>query len=439
MKRKIIISLLLAGCCLLAGCSKTASDEDVFGNPDPAPVDNDPLIQQTEGPSAGVGAGDDIEGSAVPESDPAGTDAPSEAGASESSPAGPEDAPSGNLSPSAQTTDGPGGGTPPAGNTQSGNAQVPATEKHTSAPVTPAPAASTGPFIDEVAMSEDVNLGDELVPMSAAPAALPAVLSPVASGTAVKSGGGAEIDYSNSKDGYVMARFASSSSKRLRVQVAGPTTTYTYDLSTGGWVTYPLSDGNGSYKVTVLQNTTGKKYAVLAAATFQVSLTDEFAPFLRPNQYVNYEGAANTIATAATLTRNITKPLDKVGAVYNYVVSNLTYDSAKAATVASGYLPDLDSVLASKTGICFDYAALMTGMLRSQGIPCKLVVGYAGTTYHAWVSVWTQEMGWVDNAIYFDGTTWHRMDPTFASSGKSSSSIMQYIGDGSNYTTKYIY
>ena len=25
-----------------------------------------------------------------------------------------------------------------------------------------------------------------------------------------------------------------------------------------------------------------------------------------------------------------------------------------------------------KKGICFDYAALMTGMLRSQGIPCKL-------------------------------------------------------------------
>ena len=33
----------------------------------------------------------------------------------------------------------------------------------------------------------------------------------------------------------------------------------------------------------------------------------------------------------------------------------------------------------------------MTGMLRSQGIPSKLVVGYAGTAYHAWISVWTEE------------------------------------------------
>lgn len=438
MKKKFIISLLLAGCCLLSGCSKTASDEDVFGNPDPAPGGNDPVVQQTpsdEDTSASVEPSEDVQGGIAPESGPVETDAPPEASAPEGV--------GGNL-PSA------GNSAAPAANSQQGggatvvttpnsSVQVPSSGKHTSAPVTPAPAPSTGPFIDEVTMGEGVNLGEELVPMTAAPAALPTVMTPVASGTAVKTGGGAEIDYSNSKDGYVMARFAASNSKRLRVQVAGPSTTYTYDLPTGKWVTFPLSDGNGTYKTTVLQNTTGKKYAVLASASFQVALADEFAPFLRPNQYVNYEGATNTIAMAASLTRNISKPLDKVGAVYNYVVSNLTYDRAKAASVSSGYLPDLDSVLASKTGICFDYAALMTGMLRSQGIPCKLVVGYAGSTYHAWVSVWTQETGWVDNAIYFDGTTWHRMDPTFASSSNSSADILQYIGNGSNYTVKYLY
>ena len=111
----------------------------------------------------------------------------------------------------------------------------------------------------------------------------------------------------------------------------------------------------------------------------------------------------------------------------------------KAANVKSGYLPVLDDVLASKTGICFDYAALMTGMLRSQGVPCKLVIGYAGTAYHAWISVWSEDTGWVDGAIMFDGRTWHRMDPTFASSAKKSESIMKYIGDGKNYTAKYLY
>ena len=125
--------------------------------------------------------------------------------------------------------------------------------------------------------------------------------------------------------------------------------------------------------------------------------------------------------------------------MYNYVVTNLTYDKQLAATVQSGYLPVLDTVLANKTGICFDYAALMTGMLRSQNVPCKLVVGYAGSAYHAWISVWSDTTGWVDGAIYFDGTSWQRMDPTFASSGKQSQSIMAYIGDGKNYSAKYFY
>ena len=303
MKKKFIISLLLAGCCLLSGCSRTASDEDVFGNPDPAPGGEDPVVQQTpadEDPSASAEPSGGFQESAAPESGAPGTDAPPE-GSAQTAPGSESggDLPStGNTAAPAANGQQAGVSTVTASNSggstvsaaPNSNAQVPSSGKHTSAPVTPAPAASTGPFIDEVPMGEGVNLGDELIPMSAAPAAVPTVLTPVASGTAVKSGGGAEIDYSNIKDGYVMARFAAANSKRLRVQVAGPSTTYTYDLPTGKWVTFPLSDGNGAYKVTVLQNTTGKKYAVLAAASFQVALADEFAPFLRPNQYVNYEG-----------------------------------------------------------------------------------------------------------------------------------------------------
>ena len=45
----------------------------------------------------------------------------------------------------------------------------------------------------------------------------------------------------------------------------------------------------------------------------------------------------------------------------------------------------------------------------------------------------------MEGAIYFDGSAWQRMDPTFASSSNSSDSILKYIGDGSNYSVKYIY
>jgi transglutaminase-like putative cysteine protease len=174
------------------------------------------------------------------------------------------------------------------------------------------------------------------------------------------------------------------------------------------------------------------------SAGFSVTLTDEFAPFLRPNQYVDYGCAESTVARGAEICAGIEDPLDKVAAVYDYVVDNLSYDYEKAANVKSGYLPVLDRVLEEKQGICFDYAALMTAMLRSQEVPCKLVVEYAGSTYHAWISVWTEDNGWIDGAIFFDGHSWHRMDPTFASSESRSEEIMDFIQNGT-YTVKYLY
>lgn len=266
-----------------------------------------------------------------------------------------------------------------------------------------------------------------------------AVSLPETSGEKVEQNERSAIDYSNTEDGYVMVRFTADTGKQLKVQVNGPSITYTYDLSMGIWTTFPLSDGDGNYKVTVYENISDSKYATVLSTSFPVTLNDEFAPFLRPNQYVDYSNAADTVAKAAELTDGVQDSLQKVAKIYEFVVTNLTYDTEKAASVKSGYLPVLDDVLARKKGICFDYAALMTGMLRSQGIPCKLVVGYADTAYHAWVSVWTREEGWIDKAIYFDGNSWQRMDPTFASSGGNSKAIREYIGDGSNYTAKFLY
>ena len=170
-----------------------------------------------------------------------------------------------------------------------------------------------------------------------------------------------------------------------------------------------------------------------------MTLTDEFAPFLRPNQYVNFTEDSQAVALAAELTAGMTDNLEKVQAVYDYVVNNITYDRVLAANVKSGYLPDVDEVLSKKRGICFDYAALMSAMLRSQQVPTKLVVGYTGKVYHAWINVYSETEGWVDGIIYFDGSTWKLMDPTFASSNNSSEAIMKYIGNGANYQAKYLY
>lgn len=290
-------------------------------------------------------------------------------------------------------------------------------------------------------------LAEQMVPLAGAPAPAgsTAIHVPEASGTIVYGGNskskGVTMDASNTDKGYVMIKCSNGSDAKKKVIVQGPSgVKYTYNLnSQGNYETFILSDGNGKYSIGVYQNVQGTKYSTLFSQQLDVKLTDQFAPFLNPNQYVNYTMDSNAVKLAAQLTAGKTVELDKVQAVYNYVVKNLTYDKQKAATVQSGYLPVVDKVLAEKKGICFDYASLMTAMLRSQNIPTKLVTGYTGSAYHAWISTYTKETGWVEGVIFFDGVSWKLMDPTFASSGNSSEAIMKYIGDGKNYTEKYLY
>ena len=269
-----------------------------------------------------------------------------------------------------------------------------------------------------------------------------AVPYPSAPGKAVAKSGNAVIDYSNAKDGYVMVKWTGAAAK-VAVQVTGPNNPekYTYYLNTNGnYDVLPLSDGSGTYKLTVLKNVSGTKYSQVLTKSISVKLSDDLAPFLRPNQYVNYSNDSEAVRMAQELVKDASGNLSKVRAVYNWVVTNLSYDYDKAATVKSGYIPDLDHIMQVKKGICFDYAALMSAMLRSQGVPVKMVFGYTSKgEYHAWINVWSEESGWMDNVIYFDGSAWKLMDPTFASTGKQSKSVMEYIGNPANYKERFTY
>ena len=283
------------------------------------------------------------------------------------------------------------------------------------------------------------NMASEKIALTNAPVST--VLMPKADGKTVYSNKTVTIDASNIGDGYIMIKFTGTGKQELRVITTGPSgENYTYRLNnTGKFEVFPLSDGNGAYKIAVYQNVSGTRYSLLLSQNITASLTDEFAPFILPNQYVNYTENSAIVKKAAELTQKSTTELEKVEAVYNFVTANFSYDTSKAQTVQSGYLPDVDKILATKKGICFDYAAVMAAMLRSQNVPTKLVIGYAGTTYHAWLNVYTPETGWVEGVIFFDGKTWKLLDPTFASTGRGSQEIMAFISDGKNYSAKFLY
>lgn len=263
-------------------------------------------------------------------------------------------------------------------------------------------------------------------------------LVPVASGEITYGDDTVSIDASNTSEGYVMVQY-SGDAKKVKLQITVPdTTTYTYTLSGGSYETFPLSEGDGSYKLDVLENVEDEMYALVFSQTIQVKTADEFRPFLYPNQYAWFTREDKAVAYGARLSDASYDDLDYVEKVYLDVIQNVTYDDELAATVTSGYLPDVDRTLQTKKGICFDYAALMAALLRSQGIPTKLQIGYSGDAYHAWISVYLKEIGWVDDIIEFDGKSWSLMDPTLAASN-SRSALKKYIGDGSHYTVKYSY
>ncbi|MCI8646482.1 MAG: transglutaminase domain-containing protein [Firmicutes bacterium] len=248
-----------------------------------------------------------------------------------------------------------------------------------------------------------------------------------------------KIDASHTDQGYVMVRYSGSNPK-VKLQIGTPDgNTYTYLLSQEKkYEAFPLSAGNGTYSLIVYENVSGDMYSTAFSQDITAEIKDEFLPFLYPNQYVWFTSDSKTVAKGSELVANAHSDLEAVEAIYDYVIKNISYDEAKASNVTYGYLPVVDETLNSGTGICFDYASLMAAMLRSQNIPTRLEVGYAGEAYHAWISTYLKEKGWVDGIIEFDGSSWTLMDPTFAASN-SADALQEYIGDGTNYQLKYSY
>jgi len=267
------------------------------------------------------------------------------------------------------------------------------------------------------------------------------ILVPQATGSVVFEDERVAIDASNVNEGYIMVMYQADHDK-VKLQISPPganTSPYTYLLDNyGNYSVYPLTGGNGVYTISINEQVEGDMYAVIFSQDIDVTIDDDFLPFLYPNVYVDFTSRCEAVQLGSTLAEGCYSDLEVITKIYQYVVTNITYDKEKANTVEYGYIPNINDTLTTKKGICFDYAALMSAMLRSQQIPTKLEVGFAGEVYHAWISCYVDEIGWVDNIIEFDGKTWTFLDPTFAANSDSSKNAT-FIGDGENYHVKFSY
>lgn len=303
----------------------------------------------------------------------------------------------------------------------------------TDAPKTQAPPVETKPPV--------VTTTTTAPPVPPAEPSPPTIHSTTADGVLTFSNANGVIDYSNSRDGYVMAKYTGSNSV-VKVQVTNPNgVQQVYTINTkGNYEPIPLTNGNGEYTIIVCE-AVGAAYAAVVSGKVNVSLSSSTAPFLRPSSYVPFSYGDSAVTKSSQLCGGTKNDLEKVEKVYAWLVENVTYDYELAKNVKKGYVCDSEKVINKKIGICLDYAGTMAAMLRSQNIPTQVVTGkVSGTTaLHAWVNVYVTDVGWVYGAIYFDGTAWHRMDPTYAAGSKSSAAIIEFIGNGSNYYPDKLY
>lgn len=247
--------------------------------------------------------------------------------------------------------------------------------------------------------------------------------------------GQVQLDASALEEGVVAVSARSDS--RLKFQIVLGEMKYNYDLPGDGQAAvFPLNMGDGSYTFRLMENVGDSKYACAWSETRQVALKDEFQPYLRPSQMVNYDETSQCVEKAKELAARCDTDIEAASEIYAYLVKHIRYDRAKAATVPSGYLPLPDETLQTGKGICFDYAALAAAMMRSLGIPCRLITGYVGEeTYHAWNSFYIRDQGWVTVEIKAPANQWKRVDITFAAGGVDA----RQLDDDSRYTTQNIY
>lgn len=174
------------------------------------------------------------------------------------------------------------------------------------------------------------------------------------------------------------------------------------------------ADGNvlaeyslGAYqKLTVVANVEGqvkyRDYNLAASGTKKDIPSSLVGTYTHATRYWPTDGG---VAEAA---KSVVKPdakvADNVHAVYNYVINKLTYNDDKLKfNVRQGAAKALAN---PNNAVCLEYADLMIAMLRSQGIPARMVVGYAyagsikaspavDDSLHSWVEAYVPGIGWM--------------------------------------------
>jgi transglutaminase-like putative cysteine protease len=181
--------------------------------------------------------------------------------------------------------------------------------------------------------------------------------------------------------------------------------------------------------------------------------------YTKSTRYWKTDGAV--AAEAKKIVDDNVPVINNVKAVYQYVITKLSYNNDK---IKFNIRQGSDKALGNPdNAVCLEYADLMIAMLRSQGIPARMPIGYAysgslkdstavADSLHAWVEAYVPGIGWMtfdptwgekfdgfgkSDLDHFAFAIWGQDDavPTAISSGAFDANY-QYENATVNYKTK---
>jgi len=233
--------------------------------------------------------------------------------------------------------------------------------------------------------------------------------------------GTVKLDISNASEGYVAVKYMGDNHK-VKATVEKGDLRNIYDIEAdkyGKYVVLPLPAGNGDYTVAVYENLYDVMYREVFKNMAEAIMEDELTPFLYPSLYVDYTNSGLAAEIAGEIAKCARSDSDVIEGIYRYLKREVKYDyemeKILTGSIKSPYIADIDGILTRKSGICIDFATTMAAMLRSQGIPARVVVGFVEEADgeirdHAWVNVYLRGN---ERVIQGDSPGWTVVDPTY--------------------------
>lgn len=208
-----------------------------------------------------------------------------------------------------------------------------------------------------------------------------------------------------------------------------------------------LTYGNGEYTINVLStmknDSTGVE-RISKKATLTVNLTNvsSTGAFLLNEGEVEFNSNMSFIKKANEIASTCSNDFEKVSKIYDWLTQYIKYQVVEETAVGF-YKCDIEKIYNRKTGVCYDYAVVLAAMLRSQGIPCKVVFGrYSGSDYgdgHAWNEVYVPTSGSItSNELSITGNKWCTLDPTL-SNVNSGQRAIDFMNNINNYDWESYY